>query len=354
MTNEIKNLMFDLASGREIFDAEQDRVISKAEANDVLRKYCFETLGLTEKSTDRDMQRAFKSEEGRKFFQVVEELVDIEVATGWQDNEFFQQFVESRSVADGDRTDFVTTEDIILTVAKVSGDQHDYTMQTLNQNKTFTVPMSTYAMKVGGDIRLFVTGRKDWGALVEAITKAFTKQIMDEMYAEFMGASASIPPTAQFNKTGTLGASTKASFDELIEDVSVANNNADVVILGTKTALKKINDLVVGGGVQWIADSQKESVAATGRLGDYEGTALIEIPQRFEKNNTAAKLVASDKLLILPRVDLKPVKLVDGGETTINVDGIGTLMDDFQTLEVTRKYGISTIITKYFGQWTIA
>lgn len=125
MTESIKNLMFDLASNREIFDEEQGRVISKDEANEVLRKYCFEELGLSKDSTPRQIKRAMKSDAGRKLFEVIEEIVDLEVATGWNDSEFFQQFVETKVIADGDRNDFFTTEDIILTVANVSGDHHD-------------------------------------------------------------------------------------------------------------------------------------------------------------------------------------------------------------------------------------
>lgn len=205
-------------------------------------------------------------------------------------------------------------------------------------------------MKVGGDIRLFITGRKDWGALVDAIAKAFKKQIMDEMYAEFMNASAQVPPTAQFNKTGTLSAATKQTFDELIEDVSMANGNCPVIIMGTKTALKSLTALA---DINWISDGQKAEMAATGRLGSYEGTSLMEIPQRFANNDTATKLVNSKKLLIIPQVDLKPVKFFDGGETELMVSGIGATMDDMQTLEVTRKMGIATIITKYFGSWIL-
>lgn len=37
---DIKNLMYDLAMGNEIYDAESDRVISKNEAEDKLRTVC--------------------------------------------------------------------------------------------------------------------------------------------------------------------------------------------------------------------------------------------------------------------------------------------------------------------------
>ena len=128
METTIKNLMFDLASGIEIFDEEQNRVISKAEANDALRNYCFENLGLTKDSSIKQIKRAFNSEEGIKFFEVTEEIIERQIQYGWNDNEFFNDFVETRNVADGDRTDFWTDEDIILNVAKVSGDHHDFNL----------------------------------------------------------------------------------------------------------------------------------------------------------------------------------------------------------------------------------
>lgn len=350
MNTEIRNLMFDLANNKEIFDAAQNRVIPRSEANDVLRNYFTTELGLNEKSTDRDIKRAITSPEGRKFFQVTEEILDKEVTTGWADNEFFNDFVEIKSIIDGDRNDFVTHEDIILTVAKVAGDQHSLTMQNLNEDTTFSVPVSNYGMKIGGDIRMFLLGRKDWNALINAIAKAFKKMVMDEIYTEFMAAASKIPPTAQFNKTGTLSSATKDTFDTLIEDVETANNGASVTIMGTRTALSKIQGLI---DVQWIADSQKEAVADSGLLGYYQGVPLIQIPQRFANNNTAVKLIDNTKLFIFPNVDLKPVKFYDGSETEVNVDGIATTQDDFKSLEVQRKMGVATVITKYFGTWSL-
>lgn len=127
MTNEIRNLMFDLSEGRELYDAEQGRVVSTKEGNDALLKYCFEELGLNDKSTHREIKRAFESEKGKAFYAVIEEVVDKQIATGFKENEFFNQFVETANMADGDRNEFwVNDQPIILTVAKVAGDHHDF------------------------------------------------------------------------------------------------------------------------------------------------------------------------------------------------------------------------------------
>ena len=165
-----------------------------------------------------------------------------------------------------------------------------------------------------------------------------------------MNASAQIPASAQFNKAGALTNVTKDTFDTLIEDVGAANGT-DVMILGTKTALKKLNGLAL---VNWIADSQKEAYANTGFMGSYEGTVLMEIPQRFVNNDTATKLVDNDKLLIMPMVsDNKFVKLVDYGETTLEVTEIGATMNDQQSYEIQRRMGVGVVISRYFGTWTI-
>ena len=54
VTTEMRNLMFDLAGKKTIYDAETDRVYSADEANKKLLDFCRDELGLTEKSTTRD------------------------------------------------------------------------------------------------------------------------------------------------------------------------------------------------------------------------------------------------------------------------------------------------------------
>lgn len=172
------------------------------------------------------------------------------------------------------------------------------------------------------------------------------------MYAEVMNVGAKLPVPSQFAKSMALSAANKATFDELIDDVSIANDNVPVYILGTKSALRKISGLA---DIDWVTEDQKKDVAAMGRLGSYEGTTLVEIPQRFALNDTSVKLIDSTKLLIMPQVENKFVKFVDVGETEIVEAGMekGAKMDDIMTYEVQREMGIATQCGRYFGVWTI-
>lgn len=349
MSNEIRNLMFDRAAKKTIYDAESDRVISADEADEKIRNFIFEKTGLNSKSTLRDISRAFKKDGGKECFELLEEILDMRISMGWQDDEFFNAYVESKNVADGDDIEFVSGKDVVLTVTKVAGDHHDLITQKLGEGSPITIPTSVYAVKVGTDIRLFLTGRRSWSDFIDAVAIAFKKKIQGEIYTAFMGAAASVPASAQFNKSGALSASTKATFDTLIEDVSAANAS-DVIIVGTKSALKNITALA---DVNWADEGAKAAYNALGRLGSYEGTAMIEIPQRFADNDTATRLVDDKKLLILPAVEDKFVKFVDYGETVLEETERGETMNDQQTYEVQRRMGVGVVITRYLGSWTL-
>lgn len=222
-------------------------------------------------------------------------------------------------------------------------------MQHLAPGRPMRVHTNKYGIKVGKDIDLIILGRVDFTELTDKIAESFTYFILETAFTEVYAATAKVTPETQFNKTGVLSAATKAKFDELIEDVATANNS-DVVIMGTKTALKQINNLA---DVNWISASQKESVANTGRLGSYEGTILVELPQRFALNDTTQKLLSNDRLLIFPVTQEPFVKLIDKGEVRIvqRGDEYADLADDFRTYEVQRELGVATIIGNYFGIW---
>lgn len=347
----VKNLMFDLASGREIYDEEQARVISKAEADDVIRKACYEYLGLTKDSTPKQIKRALSSDKANEFFEVIEEIVDQKIAAGYAENEFFNEFVDTKNLADGDKNEFWADQDVLLTVSKVSGDHHDIAMQRLGEGEAYSVPTAVYGIKVGDNMRLFLTNRKSWGSFIDAVVKAYVNKVQTLIATQFATGVSLIPVPATLADTGALGAGTKAAFDALVEKVASANESG-VVIMGTKTALKNLNALTK---VDWAdpANSVKEAVANTGIIGNYEGTPLMEIPQKFTDKTLATPIVNSKKLYIMPAVDNKFIKLVDYGETELTIDEKGATMDDMQSYEVQRRMGVSTLVTRLFGVWTI-
>lgn len=354
----VKNLLFDAANGIEIFDTENDRVMTKAEVDAKIKELCFQYTGLNEKSTDKEIKRALKSEGARDFFAVIEEIIEVKVTEGLTGIDIFDKYVEEINLADGDKNEFWTEKETYLEVEKVPGSSHDLIMQKLAPGVPYTVPTAYYGVKVGQDIRLFLTGRKSWAAFIDAAVKAFANLIIELIYSKFATAASTMAVPADFTPSGALVAANKDAFDHLIEIVESINGNVPVVIMGTKTALKKMNNLVTNStAVNWMAPSQKESIAHTGILGDYEGTDLLEMPQRYKLSDLSAAtggLIANNKLFIMPvGEDNKFIKYINGGETILEVNEIGATLNDMQSYEIQRKIGVGTTLTKYFGVWTI-
>ena len=344
------NLMTDLALGREIYDG--DRLISKAEANEMVRKFSLSVLGIDDNKDVKSVKRGWKNH-SKEWFEIVEDTVDNVIEVGLQESEWFEDLVERKTLNYFTRQDFYIDTDSILAVAKAGNSHHTHPLQRLGRGTTVSLTPDLYVVKVGADINRFLTGQEDWSRLVNAIAIAFMKKIQGEVYSAVDNAASLLPVQGTgFINNGTLSAGTKAAFDTIVANVSDANDNAEVVIMGTKTALQKLNNL---GDVNWISNLAKDSVYNIGRMGLYEGTRLVEIPNRFEDKTLTTKVFSDKKLLIVPIIGDagKFVKVIDEGTIEIeHTERDEKYSSDLMSMEVQRRFGVGVVIGHQFGQWT--
>ena len=345
---EVKNLMFDL------YKNELDDGISKREAEDKLREVSLKIFGLTKDSSRRERERAYR-DHARQYFDVIEEVTDWTVSTGLKENEWFNALVNYRNLKEGDTNLFVNEhEEVILSIARMGKRHHDTMLQRLPENTTYSVETDVYGAAVGADIDRYLIGQEDWTKLVDAITKAFVVKIQELIFAEILEAPKKLPAQSEFVQTGALNTTNRKKFNKVLQNVSVANYNADVVIMGTMVALQELENLI---DVKWVADSQKEDIAKMGRLGNYGRYTLVEIPQRFARNDVTKSMYKDDTLFVFATGDNKLVDMVDVGETLIEeITERGTAnsnIADIMKYEVQRELGVSTRIGRYFGSWTI-
>ena len=125
--DEIKNLMFDLYKG-ELRDG-----ITKTEAEDKIREVSLKIFGLTKDSSKRDRKRAY-AENGRQFFDVIEEVVDWTVSTGLIENGNIQVYDFSIKVKDGDENNPLT-----ISISKIGGH-----IVNMNYNRQIDVETISY------------------------------------------------------------------------------------------------------------------------------------------------------------------------------------------------------------------
>lgn len=343
--DSMNNLMQDVALGRELCDG--DRKISKAEANQKILDFSRQVLGITDMRDSTEVRRAWR-DHGREWFDIIEDTVNIAVEIGLQQNDWFNQLVESKTIAYHDRQDFYTETEALLSVATAGTSHHDHPLQRLGAGQKVTIPTELHVIKVGADINRFIVGQEDWSRLVDAITKAYIADIQNKVYAQVAVAVGQLP--AAFKGTGTLA---KASLDNIIENVSMANNGADVIIMATRAGISAITGI---SNVQWAADFQKDNLANTGSIGIYEGTRLIEIPNRFKNQNDYSTKVFADQIVILPVIgdDGKFIKYIEEGDIQIlEKTERGDYLSDLQTYEVQRRYGVGVVLGRKFGSWVL-
>lgn len=195
-----------------------------------------------------------------------------------------------------------------------------------------------------------MSGKVDWAMFIQKVYEAYDKKVNDMVYAATSAIGNALPAGGQWVKTAPLTASTKETFDTLVEDVRTANGT-DVVIMGTKSALSKLTNLA---SVDWVSDAMKNERHTTGRLGMFEGTVLFEIPQAFANNDTTTKLVDNNKLLIMPLADNKFIKIFNEGDAQVKEISDGdTNVDKTIEYEYQMKMGIATVIGRLFGVYNI-
>lgn len=346
--DEVKNLMFDLYNG------ELEEGVSKREAEEQLRGLTREIFGVTKDSSRRDRKRAYEKY-GREYFDVIEEVSDFVVTTGFREQEWFNVLTNYKNIAEGDENLFTNDAiDTILAVGTMGKRHHDTILQRLPQGKSYSVETDLYGAAVGADIDRYIIGQEDFTKLIDAISKAFIEMIQTLILGQLKTAYTKLPVQTGFVDSGAISIANRKRFNKVAENVSKANDNAPVIIMGTAVALQELDNLIP---VNWISASQKEQVASTGRLGNYGPYQLVEIPQRFARNDVTRDLYDDDKLYFFAQGDNKLVDFVDQGEVLIDeITERGKAngrIDDIMKYEVQREFGASVRLGRYFGQWTI-
>ena len=345
--DEMNNLMQDVALGKELYDAENDRKISKVEANQKILDFSRQILGITDIKDAREVRRAWR-DHGREWFDIIEDTVNIAVEIGLQQSDWFNDLVDSRTIGYHDRIDFYTETESILSVSTDGTSHHDHPLQRLGIGQKITIPTELHVIKVGADINRFITGQEDWSRLVDAITKAYIVDIQNKVYAQVAVAVGQLP--AAFKSTGSL---VKSTFDNIIQNVSMANNGAEVVLMATRAGISANTTI---SNVQWAADFQKDNLANTGSIGIYEGVRLIEIPNRFKNKDDYVNKVFADQIVILPVIgdEGKFIKYIEEGDIQIlEKMERGDYLSDLQTYEVQRRYGVGVVLGRKFGSWVL-
>ena len=110
-------LMLDAAQGN--LDG-----VTPRQANDKIVEMFRNVIGVDEKATKAEVRKAIRRNQVA-VFEIIEEVIDDMLVSGWEQNPFFREYVGVRNLALGDKNEFYVPDNSVLSVMKVSGNHHD-------------------------------------------------------------------------------------------------------------------------------------------------------------------------------------------------------------------------------------
>lgn len=106
------------------------QAVSKAEANAKIVEVFQGVLGIDKNSRPAEVRRALRRNQA-VVFDIIEETIENLLVSGWGNDPFFTKWVDQRNLALGDKNEFRTDDDSILSVMKVSGSHRDIIRQRM-------------------------------------------------------------------------------------------------------------------------------------------------------------------------------------------------------------------------------
>ena len=318
--------------------------VSKEEANAKIVEVFQGVLGIDKNSRPADVRKAIRRNQAL-VFDIIEETIQTLLVSGWGNDPFFQKYVDQRNLALGDKNEFYSEDDSILSVMKVAGNHHDIIRQRLGAGTVQSISTYWCAVKVYSEFERVVTGAEEFAKFVNKMYEAYDRYVKNALYDAMVGYATGLK--GQFKKTGSV---TAENLNALCDLVSTATGYP-VMIMGTRTALSNVINLQ---NANYISDAMKDEHYRTGTLGMWEGKELVEIPQVFEKGKVGTYKIDNTLLWIMPITDLKFIKLVNEGDTQLrSITDKDTNMDMTYESEIQTKLGVAVMLNSAFGCYDI-
>ena len=311
-------------------------------------------LGIEKDDRAPQVRRAIRANQSL-VFSIIEETVEEMIITGWMNNPFFMEYVDTKNLALGDTNDFYVEDDSILSVSKISGNHHNMIRQRLGAGRHFAVTTEWFGLKIYSDFERVLTGAEDWASFVMKVTEAVNRYLYDAVYAAFRGAKENLG--ANWVKSGAIDAANKSLLIKMCQDISMATGS-DVTIFGARSALSSLTAMA---DVNWAPETVKQEYYSNGGvLGNWEGYKVAEIGQGLKRganinSATVEYMLDTDRLYIIPtNVANKFIKVVNEGDSQISqVTDKDTNRDMSYEYEMQFKMGISVVLNSVFGVWEI-
>lgn len=271
-----------------------------------------------------------------KVYSLVETLLDDILPTKVLQR--YADFAETQTFAQGTKPVFIRKTGKMRAkqfITKV-GLAGRYEVFALGE-KSFEVATSAIGGAAAIGFEEFLDGRVDWAELVNIVLEGMDELILREIAKALMASIEQLPAANRIAATG---------FDEDGMDrlVSVVSAYGTPVIYCTREFAVK---MVPKEG--WISDNMRDERWANGFLANYKGVRVVLLPQSFEDETNATKVIDPGYAWIMPTgSNEKPVKIAfEGSAHMREVEN-----DDWsREMQVYQKVGVGVMFTNNMASY---
>ena len=332
---ELTTLMNDSLSNRVALFADEN---ASKYTDQAIREAFFEILG-----EDKLTWQGWRNHKN-EIFTVIENVLTTNLPKAWENSPFYNQFVETKNGALGEKNEFVIDQAGTLVASRFSGNHWDVDRQKLQGKRGFSVPTEWIYIHVYDELERFLNGATTLPEMMAKLQTGFQNEIDARIYTSFNGIGTYLPEA--FKETG---AYVRETMMDLIQRVQIASQS-NVILAGTKTALAAIAE---GIDSKWISNAQQEEMATKGALLNLTGLGVtaMEIPQVFVRGSYDFK-IDNSSIYVLPN-NTRPIKLFYEGQTrALDYNENQTHDQTVGTIAET-KLGTAVIMPSLFGKYTV-
>ena len=299
-----------------------DEKFSYADLNDTFRNEMNELAGTYSK---------FRQNKN-VIFELIEQVIDDVLPAKVLQQ--YGQFAETKIFNQGDRPVFVQK---ITTASKRRAKQFItkvglagiYEVFKLD-GKNYEVPTSAFGGAAQIGFEEFLDGRVDFADLLDIVMEGLDEAIYIEIERALKAAVAGLQAANNVTETTF----NEAKMDKLL---AVADSYGKAAIYCTyefaATMVPSDN---------WVSNDMKNQKWNNGYLANYKGHNVIVLPQSFEDETNATKVIDPSYAWIIPTGADKPVKIAFEGQTIVDEF---TNADRSREMQVYKKVGVGAIIT---------
>lgn len=197
-------------------------------------------------------------------------------------------------------------------------------------SESFEVATSAIGGAAQIGLEEFLDGRVDFAELVQIVMDGMDELVYREI-ADALIASINQLPTA--NRVALNGFD-EAAFDQLLASASAYGKPAIYCTFEFATKMIPAD--------KWISEDMKNERWQNGYFTSYKGHTVTILPQSFEDETNATKVIDPGYCWIIPGGDIKPVKVAFEGDT---------IVDEFKNydrsreIQVYKKVGVVVLMT---------